>query len=99
MAWDGPGRDKITAARRVEEVVLRGVEVVDVGTGLLLSLSHVAVLMFSNAVTRSSMSGGCDSSPVVWLLKYNTLSPLSDRLGAGRLGELELAAVGSRISC
>ena len=55
-AWDGPGIAKKTAMRSaVEEAELLGVEVVDVGARLVLSLFHEAVLM-------------SDSSPVAWSL-------------------------------
>ena len=87
-AWDGPGIAKKTAARSaVEEAALLGVDVLDVDAGLVSMLFHEAVLI-------------SDSSPVAWLLKLSEmLSPLSELPGAGRQGELELAAVGSRDSC
>ena len=94
MAWDGPGIASKTAARRAaEEAVLLGVDVLDVEAGLVLLLFHEPVLM-------SSRFGGSSSSPVAWLLKLSEmLSPLSELPGAGRQGELELNAVGSRDSC
>ena len=75
------------------EAVLLGVDVLEVEAGLLLLSFHEPVLM-------SSRFGGSDNSPVAWLPKLSEmLSPLSELPGAGRHGELELAAVGSRDSC